>query len=328
MDEKVLVVIRLNDSLIPALAVVAPSHLSAVQRIVTPLVFGYLQQLFARAEAETKAVPKALICTFQDHLGTIDSSTSVNTLVVPNESLFVSALFSAFYSRVHVLAAADPLFCGGSSSTKKNEKHKIRASCTPRGFLTKVLEAASKVLFQNPFVFLKDVDAQRFVERQQKCMAEIDRLVDYMLYDRCNEMVARLGKECRQSGSGIEESSFMARKSLHVSEAEQSEREADKSIVASRGLLSSKRSAVDEEIERLLGGSLVEEEEEEEEEKADNNADEEAKEKDEKEEEYQEEEESSKVPKVVLVGWDAEDGKDADGKEDAEGKGESVEGKE
>lgn len=218
MDERIGVAIRFEAFLLPAMSAASPAHVKALQRLIAPIIYGALRQLYSKAESDAARIdPRQLVCLFQQRLSNSDDFESVRKELLaqllgsrddPGGVQYVNAVKSAFFSRLHVLIAAHPHLCqsfhwrsGGNSSARAAAKnsappnYRVSANCTPLTFLHLIYAAASKAVFKNPFLFIKDVSAEKFVERRRACMDQIDDIIDSLLYDKCNEMVIRLWKE-------------------------------------------------------------------------------------------------------------------------------------
>lgn len=227
MEDFIKVTVRFDDSnLLPAMALAAPQHQTAVQRTLTPLIYDVIQDLFRRAENDSRADERGLVRRFQEALRNVDEWDQVRRRLLiqlltsggtgdagkvgdSGIANYIVDINVAFYSRMHVLCAASPdlaplfaQYCRSnktaidvSETDKKRPVYRVQADCTPSSFVFAVCQAAAAYFCEDPFLFFRNVPAEQFIERRKRCLAKIDRVIEQVLYDRVAAMVLRLRRE-------------------------------------------------------------------------------------------------------------------------------------
>lgn len=233
MEDRVQVLVRFDPRLLGAIASACEGHVRALQRILTPMIHTILNQHYIRADAEASASGlgrKQLVLLFQERLrGAHRWDDARRELLAqllaaqddPGGAGFLEELTNAFYTRVHVLAAAHPelgvlfsnynnnknanAFVGGESDetstlnvfhgTKQQPTYRVHASCSPMQFLQIVYMSAADFVYDDPFLFVQNVPSAQYIEHRQRCIAAIGRVIDRVLYDKTNAMVSRLWRE-------------------------------------------------------------------------------------------------------------------------------------
>lgn len=230
MDDKIKITVRFDPHLVSAMTLAARDHQAAVQRVLTPLVHSALDQVYARAEAESLGRKRTLVRRFQEALRrSVEGNhheTRRQLLMsmltgsrVSNGFNFVEELNLAFHARLHVLCAANPdvssFFTRASSRSKAGAapSYRVSSECAPSTFVVDVYRAAVDNVHDDPFLFVRDVPADRYIERRKRCVVRINQLIEQVLFDRVNAMVYRLRREImfpRRHGAAASNSSAAA----------------------------------------------------------------------------------------------------------------------